>query len=357
VDPRARRGPSRDPRLDLARLNVLVVNAGSTSLKLSVVADDGSSESIDSLRFAPLGVDAVAHRVVHGGERFHDAVVVDDAVERELAALAELAPLHNRPALDALADARRDFPDIPHVAVFDTAFHATIPAEAATYAVPQVWRDEWGIRRFGFHGLSVEWSAHRVPVPRLVVCHLGGGCSVTAVRDSRSVDTTMGFSPLEGVPMATRSGSIDPAVVLHLLRTKRVGVEEIERALESESGLLGISGESSRVEELEASGSAAAALALAVFAHRIAGAVAAMASTLGGLDAIAFTGGTGERSSRVRVDVCSRLSFLGCTLEERANEAAAPDAVVSADDSAIAVHVIRAREDVVAADAARRLLS
>jgi acetate kinase len=321
------------------------------------VADDGSSESIDSLRFAPLGVDAVAHRVVHGGERFHDAVVVDDAVERELAALAELAPLHNRPALDALADARRDFPDIPHVAVFDTAFHATIPAEAATYAVPQVWRDEWGIRRFGFHGLSVEWSAHRVPVPRLVVCHLGGGCSVTAVRDSRSVDTTMGFSPLEGVPMATRSGSIDPAVVLHLLRTKRVGVEEIERALESESGLLGISGESSRVEELEASGSAAAALALAVFAHRIAGAVAAMASTLGGLDAIAFTGGTGERSSRVRVDVCSRLSFLGCTLEERANEAAAPDAVVSADDSAIAVHVIRAREDVVAADAARRLLS
>jgi acetate kinase len=321
------------------------------------VADDGSSESIDSLRFAPLGVDAVAHRVVHGGERFHDAVVVDDAVERELAALAELAPLHNRPALDALADARRDFPDIPHVAVFDTAFHTTIPAEAATYAVPQVWRDEWGIRRFGFHGLSVEWSAHRVPVPRLVVCHLGGGCSVTAVRDSRSVDTTMGFSPLEGVPMATRSGSIDPAVVLHLLRTKRVGVEEIERALESESGLLGISGESSRVEELEASGSAAAALALAVFAHRIAGAVAAMASTLGGLDAIAFTGGTGERSSRVRVDVCSRLSFLGCTLEERANEAAAPDAVVSADDSAIAVHVIRAREDVVAADAARRLLS
>ena len=358
VDPRARRGPSRDPRLDLARLNVLVVNAGSTSLKLSVVADDGSSESIDSLRFAPLGVDAVAHRVVHGGERFHDAVVVDDAVERELAALAELAPLHNRPALDALADARRDFPDIPHVAVFDTAFHATIPAEAATYAVPQRLA-----RRVGHPALRLprplgrNGSAHRVPVPRLVVCHLGGGCSVTAVRDGRSVDTTMGFSPLEGVPMATRSGSIDPAVVLHLLRTKRVGVEEIERALESESGLLGISGESSRVEELEASGSAAAALALAVFAHRIAGAVAAMASTLGGLDAIAFTGGTGERSSRVRVDVCSRLSFLGCTLEERANEAAAPDAVVSADDSAIAVHVIRAREDVVAADAARRLLS
>ncbi|HEX5247021.1 MAG TPA: acetate/propionate family kinase [Gaiellaceae bacterium] len=342
----------------MAALNdVFVVNAGSTSLKLSVVSSDDFSEKVASLESAPHDVDAVAHRVVHGGERFCDAVVVDEAVERELAALTELAPLHNRPALDALADARRVFPDVPHVAVFDTAFHATIPAEASTYAVPQTWRDEWAIRRFGFHGLSVDWCARRVPVPRLAVCHLGGGCSVSAVLGGRSVDTTMGFSPLDGVPMATRSGSIDPEIVLHLLRTKRLGIEELERALESESGLLGISGESSRVEKLETSASADAALALAVFAHRIAGAVAAMASTLGGLDAIVFTGGTGERSGRVRADVCGRLEFLGCALDERANESAVPDAVVSMPDAPVAVHVIRAREDVVAADAARRLLS
>ena len=357
MDARARRGRPRHPRLDLAGLTILVVNAGSTSLKLSVVLDDGSTESVDSLVSAPHDVVAVAHRIVHGGERFRDAVVVDDAVERELAAVVELAPLHNRPALDALADARRLFPDVQHVAVFDTAFHATIPTEAATYAVPQTWRDEWGIRRFGFHGLSVEWSARRVRVPRLVVCHLGGGCSVSAVLDGRSVDTTMGFSPLEGIPMATRSGSIDPEIVLHLLRTKRLGLVEIERKLESESGLLGISGESSRVEELERSGSEAAELALAVFAHRIAGAVAAMASTLDGVDAIVFTGGTGERSSRVRADVCSRLRFLGCVLDEPANESAVPDAVVSTAEARVTVHVIRAREDVVAADAARRLLS
>jgi len=339
----------------LAGLRILVVNAGSTSLKLSVVDEDDSSTRIDSLESAR-GVSGVAHRIVHGGDRFREATVVDDAVERELSALSELAPLHNRPALEALAQARSVFPDVRHIAVFDTAFHATIPAEAATYALPQRWRDEWGIRRFGFHGLSVEWSARRVAVPRLVVCHLGGGCSVTAVLDGRSVDTTMGFSPLEGVPMATRSGSIDPEIVLHLLRTKRLGIEEVERALESESGLLGMSGESSRVEELEASGSEEAALALAVFAHRVASSVAAMTSMLGGLDAIAFTGGIGEGSSRARADICRRLEFLGCELDGRANEEAVPDAVVSAPRSPVAVHVIHAREDVVAAGAARRLL-
>ena len=340
----------------MAGLKILVVNAGSTSLKLSVVDDDDSSTSIGSLESAR-GVAGVAHRIVHGGERFREAVVVDETVERELAALTELAPLHNRPALEALAEARCVFPDVPHVAVFATAFHATIPAEAATYALPQRWRDEWGIRRFGFHGLSVEWSARRVPVARLVVCHLGGGCSVSAVLNGRSADTTMGFSPLEGVPMATRSGSIDPEIVLHLLRTKRLGIEEIEQALESESGLLGLSGGSSRVEELEASRSEEAALALAVFAYRIARSVAAMASTLGGLDAVAFTGGPGERSSRVRADVCRRLEFLGCELDRETNEGAVPDAVVSTRGSAVAVHVIGAREDVVAAEAARRLLA
>jgi acetate kinase len=316
-------------------VSVLVVNAGSTSLKLSVVRDDETSESVASLDAVPAGVDGVAHRIVHGGSRFRAPVVVDEDVERELMALTELAPLHNAPALAALDEARKALPGLPHVAVFDTAFHATIPDEAATYAVPRRWREEWEIRRYGFHGLSVAWAAEQVCVPRLVVCHLGGGCSVTAVRDGRSVDTTMGFSPLEGVPMATRSGSIDPEIVLYLLRGGKLGLEEIEGALERGSGLLGLSGLSARVEELEASDDPAARLALSVFTYRIACAVGWMAAALGGLDALVFTGGVGEHSARVREGVCERLGFLG--------------------DFQVAV--VEAREDVVAARAARGLLT
>jgi acetate kinase len=283
----------------------------------------------------PAGVGAVAHRIVHGGARFREPVVVDAAVERELAALSELAPLHNEPALAALGEARRALPDVRHVAVFDTAFHATIPDVARAYAVPARWRDEWGIRRYGFHGLSVQWAAEQVRVPRLVVCHLGGGCSVTAVLNGRSVDTTMGFSPLEGVPMATRSGSVDPEVVLHLLRTGKLELEQVEGTLERESGLFGLSGVSSRVEELEASDDPAAGLALSVFCYRVACAVGSMAAALGGVDAIVFTGGVGEHSERVRTEVCERLRFLGD----------------------VRVEVVGAREDVVAARAVRSLLA
>jgi acetate kinase len=245
---------------------------------------------------------------------------------------------------------------VPHVAVFDTAFHATIPEHAATYALPRRWRDDWGIRRYGFHGLSVEWAAERVRVSRLAVCHLGGGCSVTAVRDGRSVETTMGFSPLEGVPMATRAGSIDPEIVLHLLRGGKLELEQIEQALERESGLLGLSGASARVEELERSDEAAARLAVEVFTYRVAGAVAAMAAALDGLDAIVFTAGVGEGSARVREEVCGRLRFLGVELDAAANAAARPDVDVATAGSAVRIVVLHAREDVVAARAARALL-
>jgi acetate kinase len=335
---------------------VLVVNAGSTSLKLSRVEPDDSAETVESLEAAPRDVDAVAHRVVHGGERFSDPVVIDEAVERDLQALVELAPLHNGPALEGIRTARTIFPSVPHVAVFDTAFHATLPAEASTYAVPERWREEWGIRRYGFHGLSVQWAAERVPVSRLVVCHLGGGCSVTAVRDGRSVDTTMGFSPLEGVPMATRSGSIDAEIVLHLLRNGRLSVEELEHALEHESGLLGLSGTSSRVDELEVSDDPRARFALDVFAHRVAAAVSGMAAALEGLDALVFTAGMGEGSTRVRADVCARLGFLGVELDPEANGSAVPDADVAAAGSAVRVLVVHAREELIAARAARALL-
>jgi acetate kinase len=334
----------------------LVVNAGSTSLKLSIVDGAGTSRTIDSYEEAAGEVDAVAHRIVHGGTRFSDPVVIDADVRATLEELTELAPLHNKPALAAIGDAMAVLPQIPHVAVFDTAFHRTIPDEASTYALPARWRGEWGIRRYGFHGLSVEWAAERVPVPRLVVCHLGGGCSVTAVRDGKSVDTTMGFSPLEGVPMATRSGSIDAEIVLHLLRTKKLALEEIEFALESESGLLGLSGETERVEELETSGSAEARLALDLFAHRVAAAVASMATALAGIDALVFTAGIGEGSANVRRNVCERLRFLGVELDAEANAAATPDVDVNAPGTAVRVVVLHAREDVVAARAAQDLL-
>jgi acetate kinase len=335
---------------------VLVVNAGSTSLKLSAVSPDGSAEAVASLDASPPDVAAVAHRVVHGGTRFRDPVVIDDAVAGELASLADLAPLHNAPALTAIEEARRVLPRVPHVAVFDTAFHATIPEHAATYALPRRWRDDWGIRRFGFHGLSVEWAAERVAVSRLVVCHLGGGCSVTAVRDGRSVDTTMGFSPLEGVPMATRAGSIDAEIVLHLLRAEKLELEEVEQALERESGLLGLSGASARIEELERSDDPAARLAIAVFTYRVAGAVAAMAAALDGLDALVFTAGVGEGSARVREEVCGRLRFLGVELDAEANATARPDADVAVPRSTVRIVVLHAREDVVAARAARALI-
>jgi acetate kinase len=333
---------------------ILVVNAGSTSLKLSAVEEDDSAEPVTSLAEAP-DVAAVAHRVVHGGARFREPVVIDDAVRRELDALTELAPLHNAPALAAIDEARRSLPDLPHVAVFDTAFHATLPEEAYTYALPRRWRDEWAIRRYGFHGLSVAWAAERVPVPRLVVCHLGGGCSVTAVLDGRSVDTTMGFSPLEGVPMATRPGSFDPEILLYLLRHDAGTAVDLEHALEHESGLLALGG-SARVEELEARGDDDARLALAVFCRRVAGAVASMAAALGGVDAIVFTAGVGEGSAFVRADVCRRLAFLGVELDEELNAGATPDADVGATASPVRVWVVHAREDVVAARAARSVL-
>ena len=337
----------------MAGLKILVVNAGSTSLKLSVVEGD-SSLSVASLADAPDDVAAVVHRVVHGGARFRDPVLIGDDVLDALEALSELAPLHNMPALQAIGEARHALPDVPHVAVFDTAFHATIPEVAYTYALPRRWREERGIRRYGFHGLSVAWAAERLPVPRLVVCHLGGGCSVTAVLDGRSVDTTMGFSPLEGVPMATRAGTIDPEILLYLQRHGLTS-GELEQALEHESGLLALGG-SARVEELEASSEPRATLALSVFSYRVAAAVAAMTSALGGLDALVFTAGIGEGSALVREHVCARLGFLGVELDLGENGRAEPDATISSADSAVQVRVVRAREELVAARAARELV-
>jgi acetate kinase len=310
-------------------VNVLVVNAGSTSLKLNLVGADGAAHPVETLREASgLDVAAVGHRVVHGGGRFQAPAVIDEDVERTIEELIVLAPLHNTPALGAIRMAREALPGVPHVACFDTAFHATIPAAAATYAVPERWREEWGVRRYGFHGLSVQWVAEQLPVRRLVVCHLGGGSSITAVLDGRSVDTTMGFSPLEGPPMATRSGTVDPGVLLYLLLRRGLSAEELERALVHESGLLALGG-SPDIRKLEGP------LALDVFVHRVAALVAAMATSLGGLDVLAFTAGIGENSEEVRRRVAERVAFLGD----------------------FRVEVVPAREELVIARAVRKLLA
>ena len=345
---------------------VLVVNAGSTSLKLRVVDEDEKAQEAHSLgEVRSDELDAVAHRVVHGGPRLRKPVVIDEKIRREILALEPLAPLHNAPALRAIADAESAFPDLPHVAVFDTGFHETLLEEASVYAIPTRWREEFGVRRYGFHGLSVEWSVERTSALlgrsglRIVVCHLGGGCSVTAVADGRSVDTTMGFSPLEGVPMNTRSGSIDPGAMLYLLRERGVDIDSLDHSLNFDSGIEGLGGGSRGTRELETAaeaGDAAAELAYAVFEHRVAGAVAAMAAAAGGIDALVFTAGIGEGSARVRERVCGRLAFLGVELDRAVNRRQVLDRDIAADDSRVRVLVVHAREDLIAARAARSLL-
>lgn len=333
-------------------VNVLVVNAGSTSIKLSVVDSTDQSHQIASLTEATQ-VDAVGHRIVHGGERFVAPTVIDDEVVAALESVVELAPLHNAPALDAIKEARTLLPDATHVAVFDTAFHHTIPPVARTYALPQRFRD-LGIHRYGFHGLSVAWAAERVQAERLVVCHLGGGSSVTAVKDGQSIDTTMGFTPLDGVPMATRAGALDPGALLYLLH-HGTSLDELGHALEHESGLVGLAG-SGDVAVLEAETSEEATLALEVYCYRIAQAIAAMAAAIGGLDALVFTAGVGEHSARVRSAVCGRLAHLGIALDEDANARVGDEGAIETAASSVMVRVVHAREDIVVARAVRALV-
>jgi acetate kinase len=331
--------------------DVLVVNAGSTSLKVSLVGPDDDSRPLVSLDEAP-AVAVVGHRVVHGGDRFTEPIVIDEDVVVELEALVELAPLHNQPAIEAIKLARKLLPSAVHVAVFDTAFHKTLPPVAKTYPLPARFRDR-GIHRFGFHGLSVQWASERVHAERLVVCHLGGGSSVTAVRNGTSIDTTMGFTPLEGVPMATRAGSLDPGALLYLLR-HGVSLAELDHALEHESGLTALAG-TGDVQELERERdqSPGARLALELYCYRVAQAIGSMAVALGGLDALVFTAGVGEHSAFMRAGICSRLALLGVEVDGAANAAVEGEAEIGLASAAVRVHVVTAREDVVVARACR----
>ncbi len=363
-------------------MRVLVVNAGSSSLKLRLL--DGNDEilaeqEIPALRArvdhdalsraldSGLGqADAVGHRIVHGGERFRSAVIIDAAVEQQLRDLSSLAPLHQPKSLDALDAVADLLPDVRSVACFDTAFHATIPPAAATYALPGEWRERWGLRRYGFHGLSHAWVARRVPEVlgrpaedlRIVSCHLGAGASLCAIANGISVDTTMGFTPLEGLVMATRSGSVDPGMMLWLLEEDRVSPEELADALEHSSGLLGLSGTADMAEVLARSedGDEAASLALEVYLRSLRANIAAMAAALDGVDAVAFTGGVGERSAEVRERAITGLHFLGVALDQGANWDDSGDREISAPGSSASTVVLAAREDLEVARQVRAVL-
>ncbi|HEX8110456.1 MAG TPA: acetate/propionate family kinase [Kofleriaceae bacterium] len=298
---------------------------------------------------------AVGHRIVHGGE-FSAPVRITPAVRSRISALAELAPLHNPPGLNALAAAEALLPDIPHIAVFDTAFHTTLPPAARTYPLPHAWTESWGIRRYGFHGLNASYCTTRAaellgrPASelRLVICHLGHGCSATAVLHGHSVDTTMGFTPLDGLMMATRSGSVDPGISAHVQRCHGLGAEEIDEALNHTSGLFGVSGLSGDMREVLAAGRAGherARLAIAIYVHRVRQAIGALAATLGGVDVLVFTAGVGENSAEVRMASCQGLEHLGIELDADANARCHPDADVAGWTAHARVLVITARED------------
>lgn len=363
----------------------IVVNAGSSSLKVRVL---GPADSIDAafdldhwagspdhgelaaFLAGAHDVAVVGHRVVHGGARFRQATLLDDAVIAEIGKLTDLAPLHQPRALAGIEAARRALPGVPEVACFDTAFHATLPDAAALYALPRDWTERFGLRRFGFHGLSHSYAVRRaasllgrdVATLRFVSCHLGAGASLAAVSSGRSVDTTMGFTPLEGLVMATRSGSVDPGLIIWLLQHGGLGLDEIAASLEQRSGLAGLadllggSGDMRDVQRAAGAGDPAALLAIEVYLHRLRREISAMVAAMNGLDALIFTGGVGEHDPEIRVAAVSGLEFLGVSIDPRRSDATA-DAIISGDSAAVAVLVITAREDIEIARQAREVLA
>jgi acetate kinase len=369
---------------------VLVINAGSSSLKLSVVGpDDTASDQyeVDSWDGSPgapalrayLGAiaesarppEAIGHRVVHGGTLYTAATLIDDEVRGGIAGLTSLAPLHQPRALAGIDAATAAFGSLPQVACFDTAFHATLPPEAFTYPLPAAWRDRFGLRKFGFHGLSHGYAARRaaelldikqVQQFRVVTCHLGAGSSLTAVHGGRSVETTMGFTPVDGLVMATRPGSIDPGMVLWLAGERRLSLSDLAGGIEHRSGLSALaglkdgSGDMRQVVAAAGRGDPDAGLALAVHAHRLIASAAAMAAAMNGIDALAFTGGIGEHAPVVRSRACAGLAFLGVAVDQQRNLEAFGDADISTPDARVRTLVVSAREDLEVARSVRQVL-
>ena len=351
-------------------MNVLVVNAGSSSLKLRLLDDGDVLVHAADLSVGPDGLDpivlatvlhgwpapeVVGHRVVHGGTAFTGPVRIDDGVRRQLADLTDLAPLHQPKSLAALDAVSAALPDAPSVVCFDTAFHTTLSAAAATYALPRQWRDRYHLRRYGFHGLSHAYASRRAAELlerpprglRVVTCHLGAGASLTAIVDGCSVDTTMGFTPLDGLVMATRSGSVDPGLVLWLQEHEHLSAHEIADTLEKHSGLVALAGtgDMREVEAAAGSGDVEAVLALDVYVHRLVAGIASMCAAAGGLDVLVFTGGVGENSTLVRRRAAERLAFLGVAVDDDLNANVDVDRDISAAATLVRTLVIAARED------------
>ena len=349
---------------------ILVVNAGSSSLKLSVVgapdaAGDGMTldspedigAAIRDFRQRSGSIDAAGVRVVHGGDLFRESVLMTPDVLERLCTVSDLAPLHNPPAIAALRALVDAGSDVPVIACFDTAFHASLPPAAATYAIPQQWRHDWPLHRFGFHGLSHAYAARRASQLlgregdaglRLVTCHLGAGASLAAVVGGISCDTTMGFTPLDGLVMATRPGALDPGVILWLCRHTNMTPSAIESALEHDSGLVALAGSTDmrKVLARAADGDERCVLARDVYVHRLCGLIAAMVATMEGVDGIVFTGGVGEGSAEIRRRVCARMGYLGVAIDAIANDSwSGRDGTIASTRSAMSVLVVTARED------------
>ncbi len=364
--------------MDLAPMRLLTVNAGSSSTKCSVLDDDttvlrrqlpgppskATGDDIGELvrQHEPK---ATVHRIVHGGSRWRRAVIVDAAVEADVAALAELAPLHNPAGLALLDHVRQLAPRLPAVACFDTSFFADLPDEAARYAVPEDWRRHLGIRRYGFHGLSHAWaSRHAAELVgsglrelRIVSAHLGSGASLAAVDRGRPVDTTMGYTPLDGLVMATRPGTLDPGIVTAVARHTGWSADELDDRLERRCGLLALAGTPDLAAVIERShqGDPIATSAFAVYLHRLRGAIGAMAATMGGVDVLVFTGGAGEASAELRAAACDRLGFLGLQVDPARNDATGDRLISPRRQPAVAV--VAAREDLEMARQARTALN
>ncbi|HEX4462057.1 MAG TPA: acetate/propionate family kinase [Polyangia bacterium] len=312
-------------------------------------------------------VRAVGQRVVHGGAKLTKSVRIDDEVRREIERMVAVAPLHNPPALQAIDAVGKALPDVPQVAVFDTAFYAGLAPEHYVFPVPYAWFSEWGVRRFGFHGISHGYCAGRARElyggrqdARIVSCHLGNGCSITATRGERAVATTMGFTPIDGLMMGTRAGAVDPGVLLYVQEQRGLDARAVDEALNHDSGLKGVSGVSSDYREVEraaAEGDARARLALDIYAVRVRQAIGAMAVTLGGVDALVFTAGVGEHSAALRRAACEGLACIGVQLDARANDGGHGDRDVATSTSGARVLVLHTREELVIARETKRAIA
>lgn len=360
-------------------MNILVPNLGSTSLKFQLiempsgrVLAEGRTERVTDYDAAiaairlPVAVDAVAFKAVHGGEDFRRTVLIDESVIAALERFLPAAPAHNAIYLTAIAAFRQAMPDVPLVAAFETEFHKAMPEPASVYGVPADWRSEQ-IRRYGFHGASHQYVSERVPeltggpVRRLVSCHLGGSASICAILDGRSIDTTMGFSPQSGLESSTRHGDLDPFAVLYMMEQHGWTTAETRARLARNGGLAGLSGiaggDLRDIEEAENRGDAEARLALDAFAYQIRKTIGAYAAALGGLDAVAFTGGIGENSAPLRRRCCQGLGFLGIEIEADADATASQDRLISPPGAAVKLAVLRTNEEFIVARRAHRLLA